>query len=65
MLCVMYMIRNAEGLYWSNSHTFTDYSNAVCFDSRFQAHSYVNTMIAENKDVFGTDHLIVEEVICL
>lgn len=61
-MCVMFMIRNAEGLYWNGSRdAFTDYTNATCFDSRFQAYKYVN----ENKYAFGTDHLIVEEVICL
>ena len=62
----MYMLRNDKGLYWSGSKdTFTSYSNGTTFDSRFQAHSYVNTMLTKNNDVFGTDHLIVEEVICL
>ncbi len=61
MLCVIYMIRNEEGLYWSNSHTFTDYSNAICFESKFRVYKHIR----ENEDAFGTDHLIVEEVICL
>jgi hypothetical protein len=58
----MYMIRNDKGLYWSGStDTFTDYTNATCYGLRLQVHKYV----AENKDAFGTDHIIVEEVICL
>ena len=60
-MCVMFMLRNEEGLYCGDSHTFTDYSNAFCFDSRFQAYEYIR----ENEDALGTDHLIVEEVICL
>lgn len=61
-MCAGYMIRNAEGLYWSGGRdTFTDYSNAQWFDSRFQVYKYVE----ENKDAFGKDHVIVEEVICL
>ena len=61
-MCVMFMIRNAKGLYWNGCRdTFTDCSHAFCFDSRFQAYEYIR----ENEDAFGTDRLIVEEVVCL
>ena len=63
-MCVMYMIRNAEGLYWNiNKGAFTDYTNATCFDSKLYAYSYVNRV--KDNDVFGTNHLIIETVICL
>ena len=63
-MCAMFMIRNEAGLYWCmNKEAFTDYSNATCFDSKLYAYSYVNRV--KDNDVFGTDHLIVEEVICL
>ncbi len=63
-MCVMYMIRNEAGLYWSiNRESFRESAYATCFDSKLYAYSYVNRV--KDNDVFGTDHLIVEEVICL
>ena len=61
-MCVMFMIRNAEGLYWNiNKGAFRESAYATVFESKFRVYKHIR----ENEDAFGTDHLIVEEVICL
>lgn len=61
-MCVMYMIRNEAGLYWCmNRESFRESAYATVFESRFRAYKHIR----ENEDAFGTDHLIVEEVVCL